>query len=119
MRMFRQEIFRPWVWNAMFPNFVDTVPPKMIASIKALTRTKQTVYVPGHGTLAHAADITRYLAMHEEVEKAARKAHAAGTSAEDAAKTFALPASVGDWALFNPTSKIFYERAFSAWYKAI
>jgi glyoxylase-like metal-dependent hydrolase (beta-lactamase superfamily II) len=107
------------VWNAMFPNFVDTVPTTMIASIKALKRTKQTLYVPGHGALAQPADIDRYLAMHEEVEKAARKAHMAGISAEDAANSFALPASVGDWALFNPTSKVFYQRAFEAWYRTM
>jgi len=26
---------------------------------------------------------------------------------------------VGDWALFNPASKAFYQRAFEAWYKEL
>ena len=40
------------VWNSMFPNFVDTVPTKMIASVKAFKRARATAYVPGHGPLA-------------------------------------------------------------------
>jgi glyoxylase-like metal-dependent hydrolase (beta-lactamase superfamily II) len=106
-------------WNAMFPNFVDAIPTKLNASVHALRRDRDTVYIPGHGALAHPADLDRYVAMLGEVEHAARGAFAAGTSAADAAKTFALPASVGDWALFNPASKAFYQRAFEAWFKVL
>jgi glyoxylase-like metal-dependent hydrolase (beta-lactamase superfamily II) len=107
------------LWNAMFPNFVDAMPMKLNTSVHALRRARETVYVPGHGAIAHAPDFDRYVAMLGEVERAARTAFTAGTSAADAAKTFALPASVGDWALFNPTSKAFYQRAFEAWFKEL
>ena len=108
------------VWNKMFPNYVDTVPTKMAASIRGLKRgSASTVYVPGHGPVAKNADIDRYLAMFAAVEAAARKAHAAGTSAEDAGNRFELPDSLGMWALFNPAAKTFYQRAFAAWYKEL
>jgi glyoxylase-like metal-dependent hydrolase (beta-lactamase superfamily II) len=107
------------LWNAMFPNFVDAIPTKLNASVHALRRARDTVYVPGHGALAHSADFDRYVAMLGEVERAARSALRAGTPAAEAARTFALPASLGDWALFNPSSKAFYQRAFEAWFKVL
>ena len=107
------------LWNAMFPNFVDALPTKLNASAHALRRSRETIYVPGHGALAHAADFDRYVAMLGEVERAARAAHAAGTTTTDAANAFALPASLGEWALFNPASKAFYQRAFEAWNKEL
>lgn len=107
------------VWNAMFPNFVDALPTKLNASLRALRRDRDTVYVPGHGPIATRADLDRYGAMLGEVEHAARTAFAAGTSATDAGNVFVLPASLGEWALFNPASKAFYQRAFEAWFKEL
>ena len=108
------------VWNKMFPNYVDTVPTKMAASVHGLKRAANaTIYVPGHGPVAKNADIVRYLAMFSAVETAARKAHAKGISADDAGNAFEMPESVGMWALFNPASKQFYQRAFAAWYKEL
>lgn len=107
------------LWNAMFPNFVDALPTKLATSVHALRRQPDTIYVPGHGALARNADYDRYIAMLDEVERAARKANAAGISAADAAKTFALPESLGQWALFNPASKAFYQRAIEAWFKEL
>ena len=102
------------VWNNMFPNYVDAIPSKLSASVNALRRDKKSVYVPGHGALASEPEFNRYVAMLGEVERAARKAHDAGTSAADAGAAFTLPASLGEWTLFN---KVFFERAFSAWYR--
>jgi glyoxylase-like metal-dependent hydrolase (beta-lactamase superfamily II) len=104
------------VWNAMFPNYVDAVPSRLAASVKALRRDRRTVYVPGHGPLAREAELDRYVAMLNEVEQAARKARQAGTSAADAGAAFTLPASLGEWTLFN---KVFFERAFAAWYREL
>lgn len=103
-------------WNAMFPNFVDAMPTKLNASVQAMKRSKDTLYVPGHGPLGHPTEYDRYIAMLGEVESAARKAHTAGTSAADAAAKFTLPSTLGEWALFN---KAFYQRAFEAWYKEL
>ena len=100
------------VWNAMFPNFVDAIPTKLAASVRALRRTSGTIYVPGHGPIARDAEFDRYVAMLGEVEHAARKAHADGIAPAVAGGNFSLPASLGEWALFN---KIFYQRAFEAW----
>jgi hypothetical protein len=54
--------------------------------------------------------------MLDEVERAARAAYSAGTPAADAGATFQLPASLGEWVLFN---KVFYPRAFEAWYREL
>jgi glyoxylase-like metal-dependent hydrolase (beta-lactamase superfamily II) len=96
----------------MFPNFVDAIPTKLATSVRALRRTRDTIYVPGHGPIAREAEFDRYVAMLGEVERAARKAHADGVTPATAAGNFSLPTSLGEWALFN---KIFYQRAFEAW----
>jgi len=103
-------------WNAMFPNFVDATPTKLITSVRALRRTADTLYVPGHGALGHPTEYDRYVSMLEEVERVARKGYATGTPAADVAASFTLPSSLGDWVLFN---KVFYQRAFDAWYKEL
>lgn len=103
-------------WNAMFPNFVDAVPTKLGSAVRALRRTRDTVYIPGHGAIGRATEYDRYVSMLDEVERAARKAHGSGLSAADAGASFVLPPSLGEWALFN---KIFYQRAFEAWYKEL
>jgi glyoxylase-like metal-dependent hydrolase (beta-lactamase superfamily II) len=104
------------VWNAMFPNYVDAVPSRLAKSVRALRRTKATVYVPGHGAIGRETEFDRYVAMLDEVEKGARSALAQGQSAADAGAKFALPPSLGEWTLFN---KVFFERAFAAWYREL
>jgi glyoxylase-like metal-dependent hydrolase (beta-lactamase superfamily II) len=103
-------------WNGMFPNYVDATPNTLAASVRALRATASTTYVPGHGPIGRAADYERYAGMLDEVERAARAAHAAGTSAADAGAQFTLPASLGEWTLFNT---VFFQRAFEAWYKVL
>lgn len=100
------------VWNAMFPNYVDATPSVLAASVRELARERTTIYVPGHGAVAGAADLARYQSMLDEVEQAARAAIARGQSAADAAAAFTLSPSLGEWLLFN---KVFFERAFAAW----
>jgi glyoxylase-like metal-dependent hydrolase (beta-lactamase superfamily II) len=103
-------------WNAMFPNFVDASPTKLATSVRALRRPGATLYVPGHGALGHAAEYDRYVAMLDEVERAARAGLSAGTPPADLGGKFTLPASLGEWTMFN---KVFYQRAFEAWYREL
>jgi len=103
------------VWNAMFPNYVDTTPSKFAGAVRGLKRSG-ALYVPGHGPLAQDADLDRYIAVLEEVEAAARKAYAAGTPAEDAGNAFVLSPGLGPWAMFNT---VFHPRAFEAWYREL
>ncbi len=100
------------VWNGMIPNYVDALPTELARQVRALTRDRTTIYVPGHGAVADAPAIARYLSVLGEIETAARAAFAKGTPAPEAGKAFTLPSSLGQWALFGPT---FYERAFAAW----
>ena len=104
------------VWNGMFPNYVDAVPTRLSRSARALRRTRDSVYVPGHGALARAPEFDRYLAVIDELERAARAAHEKGVSAPDAGASFMLPPALGEWTLFN---KVFFERAFAAWYREL
>jgi glyoxylase-like metal-dependent hydrolase (beta-lactamase superfamily II) len=104
------------VWNGMFPNYVDAVPTELAKAVRALRRSKSTRYVPGHGALAREAEFDRYVAMLEEVETGARKARSEGKTAADAGAQFVLPASLGEWTLFN---RVFFERAFAAWYREL
>jgi len=103
-------------WNAMFPNYVDAIPTQLAQSVRALRRTRETVYVPGHGALGRQSEYDRYIAMIDEVERGARAAYAKGVTPAEGAAAFALPPSLGEWTLF---SKAFYERAFAAWYKEL
>ena len=104
------------VWNAMFPNYVDAVPSELAQSVRTLRRARATAWVPGHGPLAPQADLERYESVLGEVEQAARTSWVKGISASDAGNAYALPASLGEWTLFN---KVFFERAFAAWYKEL
>lgn len=103
------------VWNGMFPNYVDAVPSVLSATVRSMRRPG-TVYVPGHGPVGGDAEFDRYVAMLEVVEEAARRAHSAGTPAAQAGGAFALPPVLGEWVLFN---KVFFERAFAAWYREL
>jgi glyoxylase-like metal-dependent hydrolase (beta-lactamase superfamily II) len=104
------------VWNAMFPNFVDATPTQLARSVAALTRKRETIYVPGHGAVTRRAELDGYVAMLGEVERAARQAHGAGQTATEAAASYRLPTSLGEWYLFAPA---FMERAFEAWYREL
>jgi glyoxylase-like metal-dependent hydrolase (beta-lactamase superfamily II) len=103
-------------WNAMFPNYVDAIPSKLAAAVRAIRRDRETIYVPGHGAVGRVADYDRYTAMIDTVEHAARAAHDKGQPAAEAAAAFTLPDSLGEWMLFN---KAFFERAFTAWYREL
>ena len=104
------------VWNAMVPNYVDAVPTQLAVSARALRRTRSTIYVPGHGALAREAEFDRYLAMIDELGAEAKRAHERGQTAAEAGTNYSLPASLGEWTLFN---KLFFERAFTAWYREL
>jgi glyoxylase-like metal-dependent hydrolase (beta-lactamase superfamily II) len=103
------------VWNGMFPNYVDAVPSVLSTTVRSMRRPG-TIYVPGHGPVGRDAEFDRYVTILEVVEEAARQAHAAGTPAAEAGVAFALPPSLGEWVLFN---KVFFERAFAAWYREL
>jgi glyoxylase-like metal-dependent hydrolase (beta-lactamase superfamily II) len=104
------------VWHGMFPNYVDARPARLRAAVAALPREPGTTYVPGHGPVGRAPEFGRYVAVLDEVEQAARAAHAAGTPAAEAGAAFALSPALGEWTLFGPT---FFERAFTAWYREL
>jgi glyoxylase-like metal-dependent hydrolase (beta-lactamase superfamily II) len=104
------------VWNGMFPNYVDADPPRLAESVRALGAVEGTVYVPGHGTLADAAAMRRYVNMLDHIGEAAQRAIAAGRPIEEAAAEYKLPADVADWTLFNAQ---YFRTAFQAWQRAL
>lgn len=100
------------LWNRFFPNYVDAIPSVLSRSVRALNSEKAVVRVPGHGPVFEPNDLTHYIGVLDVMEEAARKARAAGTPAADAAKSVVLPASLGEWAMFNPN---YFEVALKAW----
>jgi cyclase len=100
------------VWNRMFPNYVNAIPSKHAASLRAILAQPEARYVPGHGPLAQRADLERLLALLDDVEAKARAAIASGEPLEQAASRYALPQDVADWAMFSPS---YFKVAFEAW----
>lgn len=100
------------MWNRMFPNYRDAIPSLLSHHVRALVRTTDTVYVPGHGPLADRSDLQRYIDVIDHVEAAARRAFAAGIPVPEAASEFSLSPSLGEWHMFSPR---YYAVALGAW----
>ncbi|MEQ8329305.1 MAG: MBL fold metallo-hydrolase [Longimicrobiales bacterium] len=100
------------VWNGMFPNYMDATPSRLSLAVRLLRERGADTWVPGHGALAGAADLDRYIAVLDDVEAAATRAVERGWSAEEAGAAYRIPESLGDWMLFSPT---YFERAIGAW----
>lgn len=104
------------VWNGMFPNYVDAVPSRLSLNVRMLRSLGASTYVPGHGPLAGASDLDRYLALLDDVEAAARRAVERSLTAEAAGAEYRIPERLGEWTLFNPR---YFERALGAWMKEL
>jgi len=100
------------VWNRMFPNYRDATPSRLSTAVRALQAADATVYVPGHGPLADAMDLQRYIALLDHIEDAARRAHAQGIPAAEAAATYSIPEALGEWMMFSDR---YFEVALGAW----
>jgi glyoxylase-like metal-dependent hydrolase (beta-lactamase superfamily II) len=104
------------VWNGMFPNYVDAVPSRLTRSVRGLRAMRASTYVPGHGSIAAPRELEAYIALLDDVEGAARRAIAAGQTAEAAGASYKLPAAIENWTLFNSR---YFERAIGAWMKEL
>ncbi len=100
------------VWNAMFPNYMDAVPSRLSRSVRALQALPTQSFVPGHGPMADADAMSRYVALIDSVEEAAREAHRRGMNAEDAAGEYQIPDELGEWVMFSPN---YHQRAIESW----
>ena len=100
------------VWIGLFPNFVDATPSRQTAHVRKLVAEPATLWVPGHGSAARAAELRGFLALLESVEDGAREAVRRGRPAAEAAREWKPPAALGDWVRF---SEDYYEVAFRAW----
>lgn len=100
------------VWNRMFPNYVDATPSRLSRDVGLLRAAGGSTYVPGHGPLADASDLDRYVELLDDVEAAARRAVERGWTAEEAGSAYAVPGALGEWTLFNPG---YFARAIGAW----
>ena len=100
------------LWNHHFPNYMDALPSVLSREVRALSAEKNVIRVPGHGAIFNDADLANYVGVLDTVEEAARKAHKSGLSTSEAAKTFTLPATLGEWTLFGNS---YFEVALRAW----
>jgi cellulase/cellobiase CelA1 len=101
------------LWNGMFPNFVDAKPSRLQASMKSLAARTGHSFVPGHGAMAGANSVSRYLDLLGDLDAAAKRGHDAGNTAVATAAAYTVPASLGEWM----ASKTGLERAMTAWYR--
>ncbi|MFC1576005.1 hypothetical protein ACFL5A_05125, partial [Gemmatimonadota bacterium] len=102
------------VWNGMFPNYMDAVPSQLSRAVRRIRSHGRRTYVPGHGPLADAGDMDRYVAVIDGLEETARRAQREGLTAEEAAAQHRIPDTLGEWTLFNPS---YFQRAVEAWMK--
>ena len=100
------------VWNAMFPNYMDAVPSRLSRSVRALQAIAADAFVPGHGPLADAEAMSRYVALIDSVEEVARDAWRRGINSDDAAEAYEVPVELGEWMMFSPN---YHQRAIQAW----
>lgn len=100
------------VWNQMIPNYMDATPSRLSAAVRLLRATGATTYVPGHGPLADAIALDRYIDLLDDLEAAARQAVDLGISAEQAGEEYRLPVGLGDWHAFQST---YFATAIGAW----
>ncbi len=100
------------VWNGMFPNYVDATPSRLSQAVRLMRATDAATYVPGHGSIADAAALDRYIDLLDDVEGAARRAMERGLTSEQAGDEYRLPAGMRNWTSFNPS---YFGRAIGAW----
>ncbi len=106
------------VFNKVFPVYLDALPKAWHTHVSELVASGggKSLIVPGHGQVTTAGEIKPLLGVFEAVAAAAAKAHAAGTSAKDAAKGFVMPESLKEYATDNA---VFVQLAFEATYREI
>lgn len=104
------------LWYGMIPNYVDAIPSHLSKSVRAIAGDGARVFVPGHGALADADGMRRYLGLIDDIEAASREAKRAGRTAEQAAATYELPDEVRDWTAF---SNDYVRRAIDAWLREL
>jgi len=100
------------VWNQMVPNYVDAAPSRLSAEARLLRAMDASTYVPGHGPLADAMALDRYIDLLGDIEAAARRAIDRGISSEQAGEEYRIPDGLGDWYAFQPT---YFATAIGAW----
>lgn len=103
------------VWNGLFPNYTHASPTDLGRHVRALRDEGADVWVSGHGTLARADDMARYIDLLDHVEAAARRAIEAGTPLDRAAAEYTVPDGLGEWSMFSDR---YPELAFRAWARA-
>jgi glyoxylase-like metal-dependent hydrolase (beta-lactamase superfamily II) len=104
------------VWNGMFPNYMDAIPPRLAESVRAIGAEPGMTYVSGHGDLADADAMRTYAGLLDDVGAAARRAIEAGTPLEEAAAAYRLPPGAANWTLFGAQ---YFRTAFQAWERAL
>jgi glyoxylase-like metal-dependent hydrolase (beta-lactamase superfamily II) len=96
----------------MFPNYMDATPSRLTQAVRLMRASNASTYVPGHGPLADAALLDRYINLLDDVEAAARRAIERGISADQAGSEYRMPAGMADWERFRPE---YFATAIGSW----
>ena len=100
------------VWKGLFPNYRDARPTRLIRHVREVLADRDALYVPGHGDASDRDGLATYVDLLEDVGQAATRAVEAGVPSAEAASRYSVPASLGEWVMFNPR---YFEVAFGAW----
>lgn len=103
-------------FNRMFPNYGDAIPSRLEKYLESITAEKDVTYVPGHGPVADLTAMKQYKSLLRFVREAATDAFKAGDEIEASVKSFKLPDSLSEWAIWSPDNA---KRAYVAWYREL
>ena len=106
------------IFNRIFPVYLDALPKQLrtnVAEVIGEDGGLNTI-VPGHGALTTGAELKPFVELLDYIAESGKRAHDAGTSAQDAAKAFVVPEQLKDYTPGNP---FFVQLAFEATYREI
>ena len=106
------------IWDGIFPNFMSSTPSLWKAAVKRITGGERHLLVPGHGSVCQndSEEMTVLSILMDEIEAHARGAFEKGDSSDEAAASFKVSESAGDWSYFRQG---FHEIAMEAWYREL
>lgn len=104
------------VWSGIFPNYRDTTPTELAASVRAMRREPGAVYVPGHGPPVTDDGYQIFVDLIDSLETAARAAVEKGMPLAEAAAAYRLPSAAAGWHLFRES---YFETALGAWFEEL
>ena len=95
---------RAWMWKNHFPNLIDATTESWVRTLAALqSEHGSSTFVPGHGEVATAGDVSTFRQYLVDLRVAVSRAHADGKSGSALVEAVlpGIRSRHGDWAFFD------------------